>query len=363
MKRKAVVVLLCGILAISSLAGCGNTQVEEAEPVSTEEPSVEEEPPVVEEEAPAVEEVVEEVTEEVEEEEPEQIVEEKYICLAETSYNADGSVDRLTKYIYNESGDMIEETGCDVDGNVVRSASYEYEYDADGNKIKETENWTNAQNDLSGSISREYEYDANGNVTKFTLSNSDVEGFYTDEYEYDANGNTIKDIYTDFDADGNEESSSFHEYEYDASGNIIKEISDIGSGTFVYEYENEYDENGNIIKYTCNHADEDGEVFSTDLCEYKYDDENRLLSETIYDWSGVIYHEYDEHGNNTRHIQYSTDDFFPSFCAEYKYMELQEYLAAKESIDAEEIEIEIVIANGESIESILSGLRISLNNN
>lgn len=354
MKRKAVVVLLCGILAVSSLAGCGNTQVEEAEPVSTEEPSVEEEPPVAEEEAPAVEEVVEEVTEEVEEEEPEPIVEEKYICLAERYYDADG--DWLTKYIYNEHGDVLG-TGCDVDGNLTGSTSYEYEYDADGNKIKEIE--TNA----AFSITSEYEYDANGNVTKFTLNNSDVEGFYTDEYEYDANGNMIKDIWTDFDADGNEESSSFHEYEYDASGNIIKEISDIGPGTFVYEYENEYDENGNIIKYTCNHADEDGEVFSTDLCEYKYDDENRLLSETIYDWSGVIYHEYDEHGNNTRHIQYSTDDFFPSFCAEYKYMELQEYLAAKESIDAEEIEIETVIANGESIESILSGLGISLNNN
>lgn len=356
MKRKIVVAVLCGILAISSLAGCGNTQVEETEPTAVEEPTVEEETPADGEEA--VEETAEEVIEEVEAEEPEQ--EEKYICLAETVYNADGSVQSLTKYICNESGDTLEGTCYDMDGNVVRSTLYEYEYDTDGNKIKKTENWTNAQNNLSSSILREYEYDTNGNMMKLKLNNSDVEGFYTDEYEYDANGNVTKNIYTDFDGDGNVTVTNSHEYEYDTNGNKIKDISPSDGSTVISEYENEYDENGNLIKYTCNSAFEDGEIFATDLCEYKYDDENRLLSETLYDaMDCIIYKEYDAHGNTIRHIQYTTDDFFPSFCTEYEYMELQDYLDAKESIDAEEVEC----VNTESIESILSGLGISLNNN
>lgn len=360
MKRKIVVAVLCGILTISSLAGCGNTQVEETEPTAVEEPTVEEETPADGEEA--VKETAEEVIEEVEAEEPEQPEQpeqpEKYICLAETVYNADGSVQSLTKYICNESGDTLEGTCYDMDGNVVSSTLYEYEYDTDGNKIKETENWTNTQNNLSSSILREYEYDTNGNMMKLKLNNSDVEGFYIDEYEYDANGNVTKNIYTHFDGDGNVTVTNSHEYEYDTNGNKIKHIYTDEMYSFLYEYENEYDANGNIIKYICNSMNEDGTELGTDLSEYKYDAENRLFSETFYDSMGeIIYYEYDEHGNNIRHIQY--DEFLPSFCAEYKYMELQDYLDAKESIDAEEVEC----VNTESIESILSGLGISPNNN
>lgn len=133
MKRKITAVLLCGILAISSLAGCGSIQGEEAEPAVVEEPTVEEETPVAEEE--------EEVTEEAEAEESEQEEEEKYLCLTQTDYNADGSVEALTKYIYNESGDTLKEITYDADGSITESTEYADSgfgwttYDADGNEI------------------------------------------------------------------------------------------------------------------------------------------------------------------------------------------------------------------------------------
>lgn len=173
MKRKMVMALLCGILGISSLTGCGNTQLEEAEPIVVEEPQVKE-LTVEEEKSVAVDGA----------EETEQEQEERYLRLKETEYNADGSVKQLTKYIYNESGNMLKQTSYIADGS--RESSIEYEFDEDGVSTKSVI------------------YDADGNITEST------------EYAETGFG------WTTYDADGNEISSYLSEDEFDNNGNQIK---------------------------------------------------------------------------------------------------------------------------------------------
>lgn len=409
MKRKVAVTLLCGVLAISSLAGCGNTQIEETEPVVAEEPAVEEETPLAE-DGPA-----EEVTEETDAEESEQEEEEKFICLTQTDYNADGSVVTLTKYIYSESGGTLKEIAYGADGSVKSSIENELDengfciksttYDADGNITESTEHvnngivgnsetgstmgWTtyDADGNVISSYLSEDEFDDNGNQIKSTYSqinNYDGDcmtfGGVT-EYEYDDNnrqtkmisyeedGSTIQYIYeyaydsagnciteTKYDADG--AVSSTKDKEYDSDNNVIKETETNADGTGYMLTEYEYDSRGNQIKMltSCNYD----YYTSNSLSEFEYDTNDRQVRQTYYSegaLQSISCKEYDNYGNISRAITYYTEEseYQVSQITEYEYIELQDYLTAKKSIDEEET----TFVNTEPIETILSGLGIS----
>lgn len=394
MKRKMLVALLCGILVISSLAGCGNTQVEEADAVAVEEPQVEEASVAVD---GAEEDVIGDVEEETEQEE-------RYLRLKETEYNADGSVKQLTKYIYDESGSMLKQTSYAADGSRESSIEYEFDengvstksvsYDADGNIIESTEyaengfGWTTYDadgNEISSYLSED-EFDDNGNQIKSTYHQSDLydgslETFdWVTEYEYDDNnrqtkmisyeedGSTIQYIYeyaydsagnciteTKYDADGTV--SSTKDKEYDSDNNIIKETETNADGTGYMLTEYEYDSRGNQIKVSTSYNYD--YYNSSSVSEYEYDINDRQVRQTYYSdgaLQSINCMEYDDYGNIIRTIIYYTEEseYQTNGITEYKYMKLQDYLTAKESIDEEEIEI----VNTESVENILSSLGI-----
>ena len=62
-----------------------------------------------------------------------------------------------------------------------------YEYNASGNKIKET------SYNVSGGVESERSYDAFGHETKFVFYDSDGNVFSWHEHEYDAFGNLIQE--------------------------------------------------------------------------------------------------------------------------------------------------------------------------
>lgn len=400
MKRKIVVVLLCGILAISSLAGCGNAEAEKAESVIAEEPDVEEETPIAEEET------VEEVTGDVETEEPEQEEEKIYICLTKTDYNSDGSVETLTKYIYNESGNTLKEISYGADSVIRSSKEYEHDendrcvkittYDADGNITGSTEyadigiGWTeyDADGNVISSYSSEDEFDDNGNQIKTTYSQMSTYDGRTNtsggvvEFEYDDNNRQIKEILYEedgstiqyiyeyaYDSAGNcitetnygadETVFSIKNKEYDSDNHVVKETETNADGTGYALWEYEYDSRGNTIKESTSYNYDYYSINS--LVEYEYDASDRRIRQTYYSdgaLQSINCMEYDDYGCIFREIEYYTEEseYQTGRITKYEYMELQDYLIAKDSIDKEEVEI----VNTESVENILSGLGISI---
>jgi hypothetical protein len=106
------------------------------------------------------------------------------------------------------------ETTFDSKGNIVEEIEYEYskvkkhlkyEYDEDGNKIKETEL------DALGKLSKvvEYKYDSDGRKIKETESNLSGKLTKITEYKYDGDLKTEKNCY-----DGNNKIKSKKTYQY-----------------------------------------------------------------------------------------------------------------------------------------------------
>lgn len=309
---------------------------------------------------------------------------------ARTEADADGNVTTSYeyKYEYDANGNIIKDTctqiEADADGNVTYSYWSECEYDANGNRIRESSTWSDADGNVTDSSSGEYEYDTNGKIMKKTETYTDADGNVTrvslDEYEYDAEGKEIKHTITETDANGNETYSYWYEceyeydddkrttktswlvmdggstglkneeYVYDDAGNCIKEtFFRDGAASSVNEYG--YDERGNTIKES--HIDYFYEMYNYSS-EYEYNADDRMVKETYYSYSAdgaiefITCKEYDEHGNNIRAIYYTADGVR---LTEYKYIELKDYLASKDSIDNEEI----AMVNIEPVENILSG--------
>ena len=94
--------------------------------------------------------------------------------------------------VLDDAGKEIKRTYHGLDGRVVLRC--EFEYDADGNKVKQT------RYGEGGGISSEMLYGANGNETRRTWYNSDGGVVYWHESEYDADGKEILRTY--YNADG-----------------------------------------------------------------------------------------------------------------------------------------------------------------
>lgn len=172
-----------------------------------------------------------------------------------------------------------------------------------------------------------------------------VTGIY--EYAYDSAGNQITE--TQYDADGSV--SVLANKEYDSDNHLIKEAaSRADEELWLKEYE--YDDRGNKIKESTIYYGLD----SNYLDEYEYDMNDRLVKTTSYskgEITSISSIEYDEHGNAVKMVNKESDnDDSSSLLApivENRYIELQEYLASKESIDQQELEI----VNTEPLENIV----------
>lgn len=394
MKKKIMTLIMATALMSSTLLGCGDTAVEEPMPIE------EEKKPVVDEETSETTDNDVEVPEVTKTEEVEPTQEEKYLHLLRTAYNADGSVMDLTRYIYDESGNVTKDISYAADGSVESYVEYENdtngncikytEYDADGKVIKSVESKYDSNNNCLESIS----YDSDGNITdsseyEFDDNGNEIKKTYVSTFEYDGTSMTLKGVYEyeyddknrqtkwiSYDEDGTTV-NSIYEYAYDGAGNQITETQYNADGSVFVLENREYDSENHLMKKTASRADEElwlseyeyddrgnkikeSTIYygldSNYLDEYEYDVNDRLIKTTSYskgEITSISSIEYDEHGNAVKMVNMESDNdgssglFSP--IVENRYIELQEYLASKESIDKQELEI----VNTEPLENIL----------
>jgi YD repeat-containing protein len=243
------------------------------------------------------------------------------------------------EYRYDEFGnEIIVDMYTGISQQYRKSTTYE------SGKIKEriTQFYSS---DTHQRIKENYSYDDKGNLKSMDYY-VDSRLFYNFKYEYDKNGNVIKEIETDtstnrtfitkktydYDAKGNmcnerifynnsSTVSKYTTYIYDINGNVIKIIqSNDGTGSCVQE-ENEYDKNGRIVKKTTPNStiyyyydsygrlksERDHNHYYDSIIEtkYKYNADGKLILITRNE-NGIIDTEkmkYDKYGNLIQHTQ------------------------------------------------------------
>ena len=198
------------------------------------------------------------------------------------------------------------------DGSLASTTLYEFEYDALGNVVRNTE-----YND-SGDVVRwyEYEYDKKGNVTNETYAVEYMDTWETDVYK---GGEWLESIHDGKGMPGHGGEARVYQwtYEYDERDNPVRTVYESSSGNkklTLCEYE--YDEAGNAIKETSYIGDPDGgdDKELSEWTESSYDEENRVTESTTYDRDGVVQvktkteYTFDDEGNMTTTIHYQDDD-------------------------------------------------------
>ena len=253
----------------------------------------------------------------------------EYLMTKKTRYNADDSVDMIYEYEYDSEGNMIKETIVS-DGN---ERCTEYEYNEDGNLIKSS--------DYEDEYYKEYEYDSNGNLVEERTYDGEYE--YLNVYEYDSHNNMIKateyeydgDVFTFeleyeynaddkpirvmiYDEDANK--SSMYEIEYNSNGEVIKETDYDFDGSVRSVTEYEYDEKGNMTKEVTDYNETYEEQSGT--IKYEYDADSNLVKEVEYNYVDdivcVTEYEFDSNGNMTKMTEENYEDNM-GYCIEYEY--------------------------------------------
>ena len=169
-------------------------------------------------------------------------------------------------YTYNEYGDLLRMSYYDADGNMLSGLQYEYEYDADGNKLLE-------RCHSDGILEEETVFEA-GNPLQYTYYYDDGTKSVS---EYDADGNIVHSAY--YDADGIVISEDWSEYAYTADGESYEAratMIDIDGSKYVSEY-NEQGDQIAWIRY-----DADGSLKSEERYEHEYDADGDLMATKIY---------------------------------------------------------------------------------
>ena len=116
-----------------------------------------------------------------------------------------------------------------------------------------------------------YEYDNNGNVVKQTMTEQTANKIlysYIETYKYDELNNVIESEYYHYDENGNITSSSNETFEYDEHNNLISSTSNNSNYININNYTNEYDSDGYLIKQTISYDSGHGYTTYTD---YTYD--------------------------------------------------------------------------------------------
>ena len=207
-------------------------------------------------------------------------------------------------YEYNENGQITKRFATDLEGNILEKHDlFEITYNKDGKIEKITEDDININFDYNddGSLkgytkledaqtvnSVNYEYDENGNKIKETLSNATGENVSETVYTYNESDLVLSSVTKSKNGDITNETS----HEYNADGLITKLIREVGTETrtTVYEYRDgileketmtasksvnsadtrkreyvttyEYFAEGNVVKFS---RARNGEVYITDV--------------------------------------------------------------------------------------------------
>lgn len=174
--------------------------------------------------------------------------------------------DFVDVYTYSEYGDPMRMISYDADGSVTSDIRYEYEYDADGNKLFH-------QYYADNVLMEEAEYEA-GTLVQCTSYYED--GTKTVS-EYDEDGNIVRSVF--YDADGSVSSTTESEYAYTAdaeSYEVKNTMTDFEGAKYIGEY-NEFGDQTAWIVY-----DADGALLTEERYEYEYDADGDLMVRRNY---------------------------------------------------------------------------------
>lgn len=192
---------------------------------------------------------------------------EKDLLLEETKYYGDDAGER-TEYKYNDQDNIIE---------IIR-------YDEEGEfETREVLTYSGKDN-----VTERSKYDRDGNLVErlgFTSLNSDKS---IEEIEYFPDGKIKSKTVARFNDDGKEISS----VQTTAEGKLISAVNTV------------YDSRGNAVE---RHYKD----FYSKSIRYEYDEKDRLLTQELYDGTGLLLrkniYEYDEEGNITTEQTFEID--------------------------------------------------------
>ena len=191
----------------------------------------------------------------------------------------------------DEYGNVTTVSG-EADGEEFLS-EYEYKYDKDGNKLKETfyiddekiymhtykydeygnvyyEKYTDYDSDESTVTIYEHVYE-DGKIVE-TVCEEDDREIYTAKFEYNANGDVV---WSEYEYPSRFETS---EYTYNEDGNLVKKVVFYNEDE-EYRFENEYDEDGNLTKSEVYHQDE-----LESYTEYYWYANAKRMSDAVYNF-------------------------------------------------------------------------------
>lgn len=297
MKKKSFTILLCCVLALAILAACSNVKPVETAPVT--------EPPHIHAAAGDWQWDVKEhyrmcdCGETIDRGEHQLSESVCSVCAVELVDYGDGYVDAIG---YNQYGDLTRWVSYNSNGDVLYDNVYEFEYDADGNKLKE-------KSYVDGKFQSETEYalDKDGNSYPVRTVSYQENGEYYENL-YDQEGNLISVM--SYDADDNLVFQYFSEYALDSDGNSYEvkytEI-DADGAKLIVEY-NEYGDPVSRLMYNA-----DGSLESEDAWFYEYDAEGDPLWEMQYRDGMLIY-------EITGYATYESEDYsmrYPETVIEY----------------------------------------------
>lgn len=172
---------------------------------------------------------------------------------------------------YNEYGDILRMTSYDANGNVIGDLRYEYEYDADGNKLL-------AKYYADGVLMDETAYEEGLPVRYTTYYEDGTESFA----EYDENGNVFHFVF--YEADGAVSSETWSEFGFTADGESYESKNTMVDADGV-KYIGEYNQQGDMTAWFC--YDAGGNLLTEERYEFEYDAEGRTQVKRIY-ISGVL---------------------------------------------------------------------------
>ena len=171
------------------------------------------------------------------------------------------------EYTYDKNGNVLKSVETYTSDSYSRREIIEYTYDSHNNEIKRESTHSYVSDNYNSTDTTVYvtnnTYNTQGNLIKRVEFNSFGEVDRTYEYEYDADGNMLKNS-----CDYSYGDSRKTEYTYDKSGNIVKEVYTY-SDNDVFTSEYTYDEHGNVVKMVITDSDDDSSSTSTLTLEYK----------------------------------------------------------------------------------------------
>ncbi len=194
-----------------------------------------------------------------------------------------------------------------MDGNG-RRACLKYEYDANGNVIKEITEFDNYKTIAL------FEYDSEDNWIWYReekYNNNLMYGSQSSQTFYDSQGRKTKDIETY--TNGNETHADTIDYVYDSSGNLIKKEITFDTG-HKQIYCNSYNADGKITNTICTFANSD-----TKITDFFYDDDGNEIKKVVEFSTGqkYIYESYYENGRKTKRCSFLPDG---QILDEYKFI-------------------------------------------